>query len=199
MGTRARPARAVAAAAQPAPKPPAAARPKRLSVTDIEDWLRDPYTIYAKYILRLPPLDAVDISPGAAERGTIIHNAIGDFTERSQDRLPADPLRELIELGETAFRRARRFSRGARLLVAALQAHRALVRALGRRAARRHRGAAAEIRGEIEIRSIGRRDSNARHRRPHRARRRRRLCHPRLQDRRRRAAKSRCVPGLRRS
>ena len=32
----------------PAPKPPRAVRPKRLSVTEIEHWLRDPYTIYAK-------------------------------------------------------------------------------------------------------------------------------------------------------
>ena len=32
---------------QPAPKPPRATRPQRLSVTAIEDWLRDPYTIYA--------------------------------------------------------------------------------------------------------------------------------------------------------
>ncbi len=39
--------------AQPAPKPPRATRPLKLSVTAIEDWLRDPYTIYAKYILRL--------------------------------------------------------------------------------------------------------------------------------------------------
>ena len=37
----------VKAAARPAPTPPLAARPSRLSVTAIEDWLRDPYTIYA--------------------------------------------------------------------------------------------------------------------------------------------------------
>ena len=47
--------------AQPAPKPPLAARPLKLSVTAIEDWLRDPYTIYAKHILRLDPLDPVDM------------------------------------------------------------------------------------------------------------------------------------------
>ena len=52
-----------------------------LSVTEIEDWLRDPYTIYAKHVLRLRPLDAVDTEPGAAERGTIIHAAIGEFTQ----------------------------------------------------------------------------------------------------------------------
>src|SRR6202035_3840900 len=63
----------VVPAPQPAPKPPRAARPKSLSVTEIEDWLRDPYTIYAKHILRLRLLDAVDTEPGAAERGTIIH------------------------------------------------------------------------------------------------------------------------------
>src|SRR4029079_12416517 len=45
---------------QPAPKPPRETRPLKLSVTAIEDWLRDPYTIYAKYILRLDPLDPVD-------------------------------------------------------------------------------------------------------------------------------------------
>ncbi len=88
---------------QPAPKPPRAARPKSLSVTEIEDWLRDPYTIYAKHILRLRVLDAVDTEPGAAERGTIIHAAVGKFTQNFAAGLPADPVRELIALGEPHF------------------------------------------------------------------------------------------------
>jgi ATP-dependent helicase/nuclease subunit B len=91
------------AAPQPAPKPPRAVRPKRLSVTDIENWLRDPYTIYAKYVLRLAPLDPIDIAPGAAERGSIIHAAIGEFTQRYAGGLPSDPARDLIELGRPHF------------------------------------------------------------------------------------------------
>ena len=35
-----------------APRPPLAARPRKLSVTQIETWLRDPYAIYARHILR---------------------------------------------------------------------------------------------------------------------------------------------------
>ena len=88
---------------QPAPTPPRAARPQSLSVTEIEDWLRDPYTIYAKHILRLKPLDAVDTEPGAAERGTIIHAAIGEFTRAFAAEPPADPARELITFGEPHF------------------------------------------------------------------------------------------------
>jgi ATP-dependent helicase/nuclease subunit B len=88
---------------QPAPKPPRAARPASLSVTEIEHWLRDPYTIYAKHILRLTPLDPIGAEPGAAERGTFIHNAIGAFTKTFADRLPDDPARELIELGRPHF------------------------------------------------------------------------------------------------
>lgn len=93
----------VTPAPQPAPTPPRALRPKGLSVTDIENWLRDPYTIYAKYVLRLAPLDPVDVSPGAAERGTIIHAAIGDFTKRYAAALPADPVQELLSLGRPHF------------------------------------------------------------------------------------------------
>jgi ATP-dependent helicase/nuclease subunit B len=93
----------VVPAPQPAPKPPREVRPKSLSVTDIENWLRDPYTIYAKYILRLAPLDPVDMSPGAAERGNIIHAAVGEFTERFAAGLPPDPVRVLIEIGKPHF------------------------------------------------------------------------------------------------
>ncbi len=56
-------------------------RPARLSVTEIEHWLRDPYTIYAKHVLRLQPLDPIDTPPGVADRGSAIHEAIGEFTK----------------------------------------------------------------------------------------------------------------------
>jgi ATP-dependent helicase/nuclease subunit B len=88
---------------RPAPKPPRAARPGGLSVTEIEHWLRDPYTIYAKHVLRLRPLDEVDTAPGAAERGNLIHNAIGEFTQRYAAALPSDPADELIKLGRAHF------------------------------------------------------------------------------------------------
>jgi ATP-dependent helicase/nuclease subunit B len=88
---------------RPEPKPPLAVRPDRLSVTDIENWLRDPYTIYAKHVLRLFPLDAVDTAPGAADRGSIIHEAIGDFTRKFAQALPADPEQELIAFGRKSF------------------------------------------------------------------------------------------------
>ncbi|MFZ1148235.1 MAG: PD-(D/E)XK nuclease family protein, partial [Xanthobacteraceae bacterium] len=77
--------------------------PKSLSVTEIEDWLRDPYTIYAKHVLRLRPLDPVDTEPGAAERGSIIHAAIAEFTQTYVKELPADPIGALIALGEPRF------------------------------------------------------------------------------------------------
>ncbi len=93
----------VKAATRPAPKPPIEARPSRLSVTAIEDWLRDPYTIYAKYILRLQPLDAVDTPPGARDRGTVIHGAIGDYTANFASGVPADPQKELLALGDKHF------------------------------------------------------------------------------------------------
>jgi ATP-dependent helicase/nuclease subunit B len=88
---------------RPAPRPPRAARPDSLSVTEIEHWLRDPYTIYAKHILKLRQLDPVDESLGAAERGSIIHGAIADFARTYADALPDDPYGELLRFGERHF------------------------------------------------------------------------------------------------
>jgi ATP-dependent helicase/nuclease subunit B len=88
---------------QPAPKPPRATRPLKLSVTAIEDWLRDPYTIYAKYILRLAPLDPVDMPLSAADRGSAIHDALGEFTQTFATTLPDNPALALRGIGEKYF------------------------------------------------------------------------------------------------
>jgi ATP-dependent helicase/nuclease subunit B len=88
---------------QPEPKPPRATRPLKLSVTAIEDWLRDPYTIYAKYILKLEALDPVDMPLSAADRGSAIHDALGEFTKEYAAKLPDDPARVLKQIGEKYF------------------------------------------------------------------------------------------------
>ncbi len=89
---------------QPAPKPPRAARPLKLSVTAIEDWLRDPYTIYAKHILRLDPLDPVDMPLSAADRGSAIHDA-DRRVHRKLSPPSCRPIRSRVlrEIGEKYF------------------------------------------------------------------------------------------------
>lgn len=88
---------------QPAPKPPLSLRPRNLSVSDIERWMRDPYALYAKRVLKLEPLQAIDEAPGAADRGSAIHDALEHFFKDAQTTWPSDPKRALMAAGEKAF------------------------------------------------------------------------------------------------
>jgi ATP-dependent helicase/nuclease subunit B len=97
-----RPASGVTPIPRPEPKPPVAARPTRLSVTEIEDWMRDPYTIYARHILRLAPLDPVDMPLSAADRGSAIHNALADYSAGAAAD-PAQAERLLLRIGADHF------------------------------------------------------------------------------------------------
>ncbi len=87
----------------PAPRPPVAARPRRLPVTAIETWRRDPYAIYARRILGLKPLDPIDADPGAAERGRFIHEALDKFVKEFPGALPDDAYERLLEFGQEAY------------------------------------------------------------------------------------------------
>ena len=66
-------------APRPAPAPPVELRPHHLSVTEVENLIRDPYAIYAKKILRLKPLDRPNEPVEARQRGTAIHEALERF------------------------------------------------------------------------------------------------------------------------
>lgn len=76
------------AAAPPAPRPPLARRPRRLSVTEIETWLRDPYAIYARHVLRLVPLDPLEQETDAADYGTLVHRGLHAFLQEAGARWP---------------------------------------------------------------------------------------------------------------
>lgn len=90
-------------AAPPYPKPPVAARPRRLSVTEIETWLRDPYAIYAKRVLKLRPLEPLDAEIGPLERGIALHKVLERFVRAHPHDLPEDAARRLIEIADEVF------------------------------------------------------------------------------------------------
>lgn len=91
--------REIHAASRPAPTPPVEARPRKLSVTRIESWMRDPYQIYAKYVLDLNALKPIDADAGGAERGTFIHAALEKFAKTFPDDVPEDAVKKLLEFG----------------------------------------------------------------------------------------------------
>ncbi|MGE4372561.1 MAG: double-strand break repair protein AddB [Xanthobacter sp.] len=88
---------------RPAPTPPLTLRPRRLTVTEIETFLRDPYSIFARHVLRLQPLEPLDAAPGGAERGTALHEAVGNFARDFPKDLPPDAYEQLIAHGRKAF------------------------------------------------------------------------------------------------
>ncbi len=75
-------------APRPKPTPPLEARPRKLSVTGVERWIRDPYGFYARSILNLRPLERPGEPVEARARGTAIHAAFERFALEHAETLP---------------------------------------------------------------------------------------------------------------
>jgi ATP-dependent helicase/nuclease subunit B len=82
---------------RPRPRPPVAARPWAMSVTAIDELIRDPYATFARRILRLIPLDGLGGEYGAAERGQMVHEVLHRFTVNSPGPLAEDAYLRLLE------------------------------------------------------------------------------------------------------
>lgn len=93
----------IAASKAPRPTPPVAARPRELSVTAIELWRRDPYALYARHILKLRPLDPLDMDPTARDRGILLHGVLDEFLN-AHPTLAPEAQQALIELGRVRFK-----------------------------------------------------------------------------------------------
>ena len=89
------PTERIAPARRPAPRPPVTARPRRLSVTEIQTLIRDPYAIYARHVLGLKPLDPLRPEPDALVQGTVVHRVLQDFVTATL-ALPALLTREAL-------------------------------------------------------------------------------------------------------
>ena len=90
-------------APRPAPTPPVDARPRALSVTEIETWLRDPYAIYARHVLKLRPWNNLSEAIGPLERGTALHKALELFIAKYPLTLPDDAPLQLAAMADEIF------------------------------------------------------------------------------------------------
>ncbi len=93
----------VRAAQRPLPRPPAAARPRQLSITEVETLVRSPYDIYARHVLGLRAIDALGQDPGNRERGTMIHLVFARFVQEGHPFAAPDALARLMAMAEDAF------------------------------------------------------------------------------------------------
>jgi ATP-dependent helicase/nuclease subunit B len=101
-------------ARRPRPCPPVAVRPQKLSLTRIRTLIRDPYAIYAQYILRLRPLDPLRAQPDPRDRGTALHLTLERFVRNRPSFETTEAARaRLLQIGaevlaqETPFPSAR--------------------------------------------------------------------------------------------
>lgn len=67
-------------AKRPAPRPPAELQPVKYSFSEVGRLRRDPYSVYARRILKLDPLAPFNEDPGASQRGTLYHAIIDRYT-----------------------------------------------------------------------------------------------------------------------
>ncbi|MFC7377506.1 double-strand break repair protein AddB [Brevundimonas sp. GCM10030266] len=85
-------------APRPAPRPPVDRRPRKLPVTGVERWVRDPYAVYARYVLNLRQMDRPGQSAEAIARGNAVHKAVERMTLSWPDVLPDDSADQLEAL-----------------------------------------------------------------------------------------------------
>ncbi len=125
--------------ARPRPTPPLDARPTRLSVSDVEGLVHNPYAVYARRVLGLRPLDPPCRPVDARERGTIVHAILDRFERQHALPWPGNALDRLLDDARAVFAEHQlgdavtalwwpRFQRVARWLVATEPARRAGVR-----------------------------------------------------------------------
>ncbi len=86
---------------RPQPCPPLAARPRGVSVTKVDTWLKDPYSIYLHYVLGLRKLRPLRQDNDAALKGTLLHTMLDRFTQLYPSALPDDAQDQFLTLAKS--------------------------------------------------------------------------------------------------
>ena len=75
-------------ALRPAPIPPLTTRPNKLSVTEIDTLIRNPYSVYAKRILNLRKILNVQHTSDPRNKGNLVHTTMENFIGEHINELP---------------------------------------------------------------------------------------------------------------
>lgn len=82
---------------RPRPEPRPDHVPTTLSITEVEDLIRDPYTVYARRVLKLEEAPGLGLPPGPAERGTLFH-ALFEAMAPQLDAQPPENWASLLQV-----------------------------------------------------------------------------------------------------
>jgi ATP-dependent helicase/nuclease subunit B len=89
-------------APEPPPQPQPAARPAQLPVSDLDRLFSDPYSLYAKHLLHLRPLQPLDAEPEARDFGIIAHRALRALTEHWNQHAASPDAATLASMADEA-------------------------------------------------------------------------------------------------
>lgn len=81
---------------RPNPKPPVETRPVKLSATNIELLMKNPYAIYAKYILKLYPLQEIENDRENLIYGSAVHKALEELLPNFNPEMEEETIEQLI-------------------------------------------------------------------------------------------------------
>ena len=90
----------------PCPKPPVSTRPRKMSASAFEKLLRDPYGVFAEYILKLKPLEDLTKEEDMRDFGNLVHNVLEEFNKKYPSNLPVDAAKILVKMGREAFEKS---------------------------------------------------------------------------------------------
>lgn len=90
-------------AQRPEPRPAVHLQPRSYSFSEVGRLRRDPYSVYARRILRLQPVDPFNRDPGAAERGTLYHRIVDRFVRENSGTLDAGAEMAMLSIIQQEF------------------------------------------------------------------------------------------------
>lgn len=94
------PENVISASTRPAPIPPKGIGIRKLSVTQIQRLIRNPYEIYAREILRLRKIKPLGKEADVMERGIAIHDVIEEFTNALPAELPPNAKDTFLDIAQ---------------------------------------------------------------------------------------------------